>query len=147
MITLIAALDEHNAIGLGNTLPWHLPADMKHFRSLTVGHTVLMGRRTFDSLPKGALPDRRNVVLTAQPDLRCPGCLMVHSMDEALEVCRTADEAFIIGGRKVYRQFLPVADVFFPDVDWSVWREAERTDHAPDERNPYALTFATYLRR
>lgn len=162
MITLIAALDEHDAIGLGNTMPWHLPADMKHFRSLTVGHTVLMGRRTFDSLPKGALPDRRNVVLTAQPDLQCPGCLMVHSMDEALEVCRTADEAFIIGGRKVYRQFLPVADrlcltrvhhvfpeadVFFPDVDWSVWREAERTDHASDERNPYALTFATYLRR
>ena len=162
MITLIAALDKHDAIGLGNTLPWHLPADMKHFRSLTVGHTVLMGRRTFDSLPKGALPDRRNVVLTAQPDLQCPGCLMVHSMDEALEVCRTADEAFIIGGREVYRQFLPVADrlcltrvhhacpeadVFFPDVDWSVWREAERTDHAPDERNPYALTFATYLRR
>ena len=101
MITLIAALDEHDAIGLGNTMPWHLPADMKHFRSLTMGHTVLMGRCTFDSLPKGALPDRRNVVLTAQPDLQCPGCLMVHSMDEALEVCRTVDEAFIIGGRKV----------------------------------------------
>ena len=162
MITLIAALDEHDAIGLGNTLPWHLPADMKHFRILTVGHTVLMGRRTFDSLPKGALPDRLNVVLTAQFDLQCPGCLMVHSMDEALEVCRTAGEVFIIGGREVYRQFLPVADrlcltrvhhvfpevdVFFPDVDWSAWREAERTDRAPDERNPYALTFATYLRR
>ncbi|ETK09795.1 hypothetical protein T231_08210 [Tannerella sp. oral taxon BU063 isolate Cell 6/7/9] len=101
MITLIAALDEHNAIGLGNTMPWHLPADMKHFRSLTMGHTVLMGRRTFDSLPKGALPDRLNVVLTAQPDLRCPGCLMVHSMDEALEVCHTAGEAFIIGGARI----------------------------------------------
>jgi len=142
----------------------YLPAHWQARRELTadVEEGIVVVRGTGRTIPKGALPDRRNVVLPAQPELQCPGCLMVHSMDEALEVCRTADEAFIIGGREVYRQFLPVADrlcltrvhhvfpeadVFFPDVDWSVWREAERTDHAPDERNPYALTFATYLRR
>lgn len=162
MITLIAALDARGAIGQGNTLPWHLPADMKHFRRLTLGHTVLMGRRTFDSLPKGALPDRRNIVLTTRPDLECPGCLVVHSVREALDACRSDAETFVIGGREVYTQLMsaadrlclthvhhvfPAADVFFPAVDWHAWTLAEQTAYAPDEKNPYALTFATYVRR
>ena len=161
MLSLIAALDERDAIGRGNQLPWHLPADMKHFRCLTLGHTVLMGRRTFDSLPKGALPDRRNIVLSTRADVCCAGCLVVHSVGEAIEACRGDAEAFVIGGREVYRQLLPVADriyltrvhhtfpesdVFFPTVDWGAWREIERTEHAADEKNAYALSFVTYER-
>lgn len=162
MLTLIAALDERDAIGRGNNLPWHLPADMKHFRRLTLGHTVVMGRRTFDSLPKGALSDRRNVVLTNCRDLHLEGCLVAHSLQEALDACRDDADVFVIGGRDIYRQMMPVADqlcltrvhhvfpeadVFFPAVDWREWTEAERTECEADERNPYALTFVTYTRR
>ncbi len=136
MISIIVATDERGAIGKDNQLLWHLPNDMKYFRELTTGHTVIMGRRTFESLPKGALPNRKNIVLTTTPDAHFDNCLVYHTLWNALIACEDEDEVFIIGGGSVYRQALevadklyltmvhhtfPDADTFFPHVDPQVW--------------------------
>ncbi|CAM4205122.1 dihydrofolate reductase [Paenibacillus alkaliterrae] len=159
-ITLIAAMDLNRTIGVGNKMPWRLPAEMAFFTKSTTGKTVLMGRKTFESLPK-PLKDRRNVVLTRQQHFQPEGCEVVHSLKEAIELCR-ADELMVMGGGEIYEQFLPYADTilltaveveieggdaFFPPFSESEWELVESDKRVSDERNAYAFTFQTFKRR
>lgn len=162
-ISIIAAVAENGAIGRENRLLWHLPTDMKRFKTLTTGHTVVMGRRTFESLPKGALPNRKNVVLTSRKADAFPGCIVCGSMDEALRVCEKDEgEVFIIGGATIYREAMDIADkmyltrvhavaedanAFFPEVNPDEWEERERQEFPSDDRHAYPFTFLTYQRR
>lgn len=159
MISLIAALARNRAIGLDNRLLYWLPNDLKRFKSLTTGHTIIMGRRTFESLPKGALPNRRNIVLS-RGGQRFPGAETYHSLEQALSACTPEEEVFVIGGASVYEQAMPVADrlcltevddvpaeadAFFPDYGaWTpVWEEA----HDADERHSHRYKFVDYIRK
>lgn len=162
-ISIIAAVAENGAIGRENRLLWHLPTDMKRFKTLTTGHTVVMGRRTFESLPKGALPNRKNVVLTSRKADAFPECIVCGSMDEALRVCEKDEgEVFIIGGATIYREAMDIADkmyltrvhavaedanAFFPEVNPDEWEERERQEFPSDDRHAYPFTFLTYQRR
>lgn len=162
MISIIVAVAENLAIGYKGDLVYHLPADMKRFKALTTGHTVLMGRKTFESLPKGALPNRRNIVLTRQTDAAFPGTEVFGSIARALEHCATDEKVYVIGGAEIYRQALELAteleltlvhdipenaDTFFPDFSQDQsWQLVSREDHEPDEKNLYAYSFLTYRR-
>ena len=158
-ITLIAAMDCNRTIGIGNKLPWRLPAEMAYFKKMTLGKTVLMGRKTFESLPK-PLTDRRNVVLTRQHGFQPEGCEVVHSVEEALRLCKD-DELMVIGGADIYAQMLPYADTilltevntiieggdaFFPMFSESQWKLVESESRESDEKNKYAFTFQTFKR-
>lgn len=162
MISIIVAASDNDAIGIEQRLPWRLSADLKHFKALTSGHTVVMGRKTFESLPNGALPNRHNVVLTSQPDALFPHCSVYRSWEEMTKACPTAEELFIIGGATLYRQALPVADklyltrvhhvfgeadTFLPAVDWSEWALQESESFPADEKNEYPYSFETYVRK
>ena len=158
MINVIAAVARNRAIGLDNKLLYWLPNDLRRFKALTTGHTIIMGRRTFESLPKGALPNRRNIVLTRSQQ-QFPGAETFPTLTAALAACQTDEEVYIIGGASVYRQALPLADrlclteiddtpqeadAFFPDYsDWVVEREET---HEPDERHAYRYRFVDYVR-
>lgn len=161
MISIICALAENRAIGNNNDLLYHLRADLQRFKALTTGHTVIMGRRTFESLPKGALPNRRNIVLTSNTELQWPNTETFSTLEAALAACTADEEVFIIGGASVYRAAFPIADrlclthvhatpdeadVFFPEFDDSEWRCTFSEDHAADERNDQPFTFADYER-
>lgn len=161
-LTLIAAVDRRLAIGYRNQLLFHLPNDLKRFKALTTGHTILMGRRTFESLPKGALPNRRNVVLSSDKDLRLPGAEVYASLEDALASCRPDEHVYIIGGASLYRQTLPLADelclteidaeapqadAWFPAFDPAQWHEKSRDARPADEKHPCPYTFADYVRR
>ena len=159
-LTLIAALADNRVIGRGGTLPWHLPDDLRRFKSLTMGRPMLMGRRTFESIGR-ALPGRRNLVLTRGPAAFPPGVEAVATLAAALATCAGAEELCVIGGAEVYRQALPMAtrleitrvhaaidgDVFFPEYDAKQWREVARVEHAADARHAWPMTFVTLLRR
>ncbi len=160
-LNIICALAENGAIGWQGKLLYYLPADLKHFKQLTTGHTVLMGRKTFESLPKGALPNRRNVVVTRQTDYAAPGIEVFHSLAEALEACGDDAEVFVIGGASVYAEAFQLArrlylthihatptqaDTFFPACDLNDWVLEEEEHHAADERNEQPFTFACYRR-
>lgn len=162
MISIIAAVDRRMAIGYQNKLLFWLPNDLKRFKTLTTGHTIIMGRKTFESLPKGALPNRRNVVLSSNASASCPGAEVFTSLEKALESCAEEEEVYIIGGASVYRQALPLADrlclteidaeapqadAYFPPVDPAVWQEKSREAHAADEKHPCPYTFTDYIRR
>lgn len=155
LIALIAALAENRVIGRANRLPWHLPADLAHFKRLTLDKPILMGRRTWESLP-GLLPRRRHIVITANPAYRAPGCELASSPAAALALVQEEPEVLIIGGEMLYRAFLPVAgrlyltlvatriedgDAFFPTWAPDEWAVTGRETRARDERNPYDLTF------
>jgi dihydrofolate reductase len=158
-ICLIAALAANRAIGKNNTLPWHLPADLKRFKALTLGHPVLMGRKTYESIGK-PLPRRRNLVITRNRDYRAPGCEVVHSLDTALAACSGADVIFIIGGAELYRQALPRAqrlefteihaefdgDTYFPQFASDEWRETARECHGTEAGAPLRYDFVRYER-
>lgn len=161
-ISIVAAIAENNAIGKNQQLLWSLPSDMKRFKELTTGHAVIMGRKTFESLPKGALPNRKNVVLTNLPEAGFVNCFACESMHDALDICEKEDEIFIIGGALVYRQALQRADKlyitrvhetfkdadsFFPIVNWEMWEEVERQEFPADEKHAYPYTFLTYIRK
>ena len=159
MITIIAAVAANRAIGFENKLIYWLPNDRKRFKALTTGHTIVMGRHTFESLPKGALPNRRNIVLSrTQGDF--PGCDTYASLEEALAHCAADEDIYIIGGASVYSQALdradrlcltevhdtPVhADTFFPSFDG--WRETWREEHDVDERHKQSYAFVDYVRK
>ena len=160
-ITIIAAIAENNAIGKNQQLLCHMPADMKRFKELTTGHAVIMGRKTFESLPH-ALPNRKNVVLTTLPEAVFMDSFACESMGTALDLCEKEEEIFIIGGALVYRQALRIADrmlitrihhefkdadAFFPVVNWDLWEETEREDFPADDKNPYPYSFVTYMRK
>ena len=161
-LSIIASIAEDNAIGKDRQLLWHLPNDMKRFKQLTTGHAIIMGRKTFESLPNGALPNRKNIVLTTLPEAGFVNCFPCESMKDALELCENEEEVFIIGGALVYRQALakadkmyitrvgatfPDADTFFPVVDWSQWEEVEHQLFPADEKHAYPYSFHTYVRK
>ncbi|HTI57992.1 dihydrofolate reductase [Mucilaginibacter sp.] len=157
-ISAIVAIGENNAIGKNNQLLWHLPADLKHFRVVTSGHTIIMGRKTFDSVGK-PLPNRRNIVVTRQ-DIKIEGCEVVKSIDEAITLCQGEYEVFIGGGAEIYRLamdktdkiYLTIvhkafdADTFFPDIDHKKWIETKREDFPADEKNNIPYSFITLER-
>lgn len=158
MITIIAAVARNRAIGFENKLIYWLPNDLKRFKQLTTGHTIIMGRNTFLSLPKGALPNRRNIVLSRTKH-ELPGCETYPSLEEALHHCDAEEDIYIIGGASVYRQAMKLADrlcltevddtpaqadTFFPD--YSDWHEQWREDHDADERHAHAYSFVDYVR-
>jgi dihydrofolate reductase len=159
-LSIIAAMAENRVIGINNTLPWRLPADLRHFRQLTTGHHVIMGRRNYESIGK-PLPDRTNIVITRNPGYLAPGCQVKHSLAEALRDIRNDPEIFIIGGADIYRQTIGAADriyltlvhadvrgdTWFPEFDLRDWHETSRTRHEADEKNPYACSFVTYDRK
>ena len=158
-ISIIVAIDENGLIGKRNGLPWKLPADLKHFKTLTSGHTVIMGRKTYDSIGK-PLPNRTNIVVSRSDDLRIDGCIIVKSPEEALKASLENQEIFVIGGAEIYRQFLPLAqtiymteihnkfdgDIFFPTIDYDEWKEKERQDFEADDMNLYKYSFITLER-
>lgn len=160
-INIIAAVSKNMAIGNENKLLYWLPNDLKRFKSLTTGHTIIMGRNTFDSLPKGALPNRRNVVLSRTVS-ELPGAEVFADLQSALASCSETEDVYIIGGESVYRQAMPIAhrlclteidavsdqaDAFFPQVDPSEWKETFRDCHEKDEKHDYNYSFVDYVRR
>ncbi|MBO4250577.1 MAG: dihydrofolate reductase [Paludibacteraceae bacterium] len=165
MISIIVAIAENYAIGKKGDLLCHLPADLKHFKEITGGKTVLMGERTFWSLPKHPLPNRRNIVLTDVAGKTFEGAEAVYSIPELVERAKSKDEseeAFVIGGGMVYRQMMPLADklyithihhswpdadTFFPEIKPEEWEKTSEEYHEADEKNPYDFTFCTYNRR
>ncbi|WP_315396376.1 dihydrofolate reductase [Hoylesella nanceiensis] len=157
-VYVIAAVAQNRAIGYQNQLLYWLPNDLKNFKSLTSGHTIIMGRNTFESLPKGALPNRKNVVLTQQ-NITLEGCEVYHSLEEALSACQNDEKVFIIGGGKVYEQCLGFADeliltevndvpehadTFFPD--YQKWKEKSREHHKKDEKHAFDFDFVHYVK-
>ncbi|MBK1700739.1 dihydrofolate reductase [Thiococcus pfennigii] len=158
-VSLIAAMAHNRVIGRDNALPWHLPADLAHFKRLTLDKPIVMGRRTWESLP-GLLARRRHIVVTRDPGYRAPGCLVVGSPEEALAAAAGAAELMVIGGAALYRAMLPLAqrlylteiaadiagDTVFPAWDPACWRENRREVRARDARNPYDLAFVELVR-
>ena len=157
IISLIAAMDEQRGIGLKGRLPWRLSSDMKRFRELTMGHHIIVGRKTFESIGK-PLPGRQTIIITRNPAFRAEGCFAVGSLDEALELARARgeSEAFVCGGAQIYaeavveaqRFYLTVvharveSDTFFPDWDESAWKEKYSSRHEADDKDEYPSTFA-----
>lgn len=161
MLTIICAIARNKAIGYQNRLLYHLRADLQRFKQLTTGHTLIMGRRTFESLPKGALPNRRNIVLSRQTGLNFPGTEVYPSLQAALAACSQEEEVFVIGGHSVYREALPLAtrlclteiddtpehaDTYFPEIDPTQWQLISAIPHPADEQNERPYTFADYQR-
>ena len=156
-ISIIVAVGKNNVIGSDGKLPWHMPADLKRFKELTTGKPVIMGRKTYESIGK-PLPNRTNIILTRSADYEAGGCIVVNSLDEALEATEGEKEAMIIGGASIYAQFLPKArriymtqidaliegDVYFPAV--SGWREVNIEHHKKDDKNPHDYTFVIFER-
>jgi dihydrofolate reductase len=162
MIHIIVATDRNMAIGYQNKLLFWLPNDLKRFKELTTGNTIIMGRNTFLSLPKGALPNRRNIVLSTRKDASFPGAETYSSLEEAIKACKEDEKIYIIGGASVYKQALPLADVlciteidaeapaadtYFPTIDPSIWKENSRESHPTDEKHEYPYAFVEYIRR
>ena len=162
MISIIVAIAQNYAIGKKGDLLCHLPADLKHFKEITSGKTVLMGERTFYSLPKHPLPNRRNIVLTDVQGKTFEGAEAVYSLEELCAKVQGEEEAFVIGGGMVYRQMMPRADklyithihhswedadTFFPEIKETEWKLISSEEHQADEKNPYDFTFCTYNRR
>ena len=160
-ISIIVAIAENRAIGKDNRLLWHLSDDLKRFKKLTTGHTMIMGRNTFLSLPGGALPNRRHIVISDIPGESFEGCEMARSIDEAVQLAGSEEECFVIGGGMVYRQFLPLAgklyltrvhqsfeaDTFFPEIDFNRWKAVYSEEVDAGDRNEYAHTYTEYIRR
>jgi dihydrofolate reductase len=160
-ISIIVAVAENNAIGYKNQLLYHLPDDLKRFKKITSGHPVVMGRNTFLSLPKGALPNRTNIVISDIPGEEFPGCSMADSIEDALAQTDDTEEAFIIGGGMIYRQFLPhasklyitkihhtfEADTFFPEISQEEWTEVSKETNPASSANPFEFSYIIYERK
>ena len=157
-ITIVVAIASNYAIGKNNQLLWHLPKDLKHFKDITAGGTVIMGRKTFDSVGK-PLPKRRNIVITRQA-IDIAGCEVVNSLDAAMALCKDEAEVFIVGGAEIYRQAMHIcnriyltivhhsfdADTFFPEIDYQEWQEMAHEDHLTDEKHAFPYSFITLER-
>ena len=161
-LSAIVVIADDGAIGKNNGLLCHLPADLKHFKQITMGHTIIMGRRTFDSLPNGALPGRENIVVSRNHHLQIDGATVCHCLEEALQKASMPGERFVIGGAQLYAAAIdmidtlhltalhaqfPDADTFFPAIDLNEWQEVEREDFQADERNKYPYSFVTLQRK
>lgn len=153
-LSLIVAMSENGVIGRDGDLPWRLSADLKRFKKITMGHHIVMGRKTYESIGR-LLPGRTSVILTRQPDLTAEGAVVAHSLDEALEIARDDDEVFVIGGAELYDRALPrvdriyltlvnahvAGDTTFPEFEPSDWKVIEKTSHDADQRNELPHTF------
>ena len=145
---------DNRVIGLDNRLPWRLPADLAHFKAITMGKPMLMGRKTWESLP-GLLPGRRHIVITRDQNYEAAGAEIAHGLPQALEVAGDVDELMVVGGANLYAQFIPLAqrlyltlvdarpegDAWFPEFDSSVWKEIDRQAYPSDDKNQYAYSF------
>ena len=156
-ISFVVAMDRNGLIGAGDSLPWHLPDDMRRFRQVTMGKPVLMGRKTYESIPNRFRPlaGRTNIILTRQMDYDAPGCIIIHSLPQALKAAAEYEDLMVIGGAQLYEQLLPQADriyltlvdgefegdVYFPELDWDAWRVVEREKHSRDGRHPVPFVF------
>lgn len=164
ILSLIVAMDENRVIGNKNKIPWNLPADLRHFRRITMDTVVIMGRKTFESIGK-PLDGRQNVIITRDESFQAPqGCVVVHSVEDALAFADSESaksyDVMVIGGEEIYRQFLPLVEImhitfvhdsfegdsYFPEYEASEWKEDFREEHQPDENNPYSYTFCTLYR-
>lgn len=158
-VSIIVAAARDGAIGRQGGMIWHLPADLKHFKNITSGHTVIMGRRTFESLPKGALPRRRNIVVSRNPLFRAEGAEVFASLDDALRAARADGEVFIIGGAQIYKESMPIAtrlyltridaeapdaDAFFPDIDPARWQRISQSE--PMAADGVTFRFEDYVK-
>lgn len=160
MITIIAAVASNNALGKDNQLIWHLPADLKRFKKVTLGHHIIMGRKTFESLGK-PLPKRTTIIITRNKEYKQQGCIVVNSLEQAIEAAKTDENPYILGGAEIYKQAIKIADkldltlvdqsfeadAFFPEIDTTIWKEATREDFKADENNNYNFSFISYLRK
>ena len=161
-LSAIVAVARDGAIGKNGDLLWHLSADLKHFKAITMGHSIVMGRKTFESFPKGPLPGRQNIVVTRNADYHPEGVTIAHSVDEAIEKAEMPGEVMVIGGAQLYAATIekvttlyltkvdaefPDADTFFPAISEEEWVADEEETHAPDERNPLGYSFVTLHRK
>jgi dihydrofolate reductase len=159
-LSIIVAFDQNRLIGHSNQLPWHLPADLKHFKNITMGHFMIMGRKTFDSIGK-PLPGRTSVIITRQKDYIQEGCVVVNSMNDALKACEGQSEAFIIGGAQIFECAMPLAsklyitqihhhfegDTWFPEISSNEWELTSEEHHQADEKNAWPYSFQEYRRK
>ena len=159
IISAVVVVDQNWGIGKNNQLLVHFPADLKRFKSITTGHSIIMGRKTFESMGR-ALPNRRNIVITRQADLKLDGAEISFSLENALMLCQAEEEVFIIGGAEIFKQAMPVlnkiyltriqksfdADTFFPEIT-SEWKETEKQDFDPDDKTPFSYSFLTYQKQ
>ncbi len=160
MITIIAAIAENGALGKDNQLIWHLPADLKRFKKVTLGHHIIMGRKTFESLGK-PLPNRTTIIITRNKNYTQKNCIVVNSLNDAIEAAKEDPNPYILGGAEIYKQAMKIAnkldltlvhhnfeaDAFFPEIDLNIWQETTREDFKSDETNKYNYSFITYLRK
>lgn len=158
MITIIAAASTNNALGKKNALLWHLPSDFKRFKQITLDHYIIMGRKTFESLPK-LLPNRTHIIITRQKEYHQEGCMVVSSLENALKIAKKEETVFVIGGGEIYRQAIEIADkieltrvdgffeadTFFPEIDLDKWDLVFEEFHKKDEKHLYDFSFQTYI--
>jgi dihydrofolate reductase len=161
MISIIVAIAEDYGIGNRNRLLWHIPEDLKRFKRLTFGNTVIMGKKTWESLPKRPLPGRKNIIITDDPNDNFESGVTAYSIEDAISKCEANEEIFIIGGGSIYRQFMPLADrlyithihkktpadIYFPVIDPDIWDPVEKEEHKPDESNDIPYTYTIYKRK
>ena len=159
MITIIAAIGKNRELGKDNDLIWHLPNDLKRFKKVTSGHDVIMGRKTYESLGR-PLPNRTNIIITRNTNYKAEGCIVLNSLEAALKTA-TDSNPYILGGGNIYRQAIKIADVldltlvdatldadvFFPEIDTTVWKETSREDFKADEKHKYNYSFVTFERK
>ena len=156
-VSIIVAVSKNNVIGKDNQLIWHLPADLKHFKKLTTGHHIIMGRKTFESIGK-ALPNRVSVIITRQKNYKQENCIITHSLKEAINKAKEDTEIFIIGGASIYEEAIKLSDkiyltsiddnfegdTFFPTINWSEWEKIEEQKFEADKKNKYNYSFITF---
>ena len=161
-ISIVAAIADNNVIGKNNQLIWHIPEDLKHFKNLTTGHTIIMGRKTYESIGK-ALPNRKTIIISRQNNYFATGCIVVPTIDAALLLAKDEKEVFVAGGGEIYRQVINLpcttrlyitkisadfdGDTLFPDIDPHQWELISEEERLPDDKNPYPYAFQTYKRK
>jgi len=160
MIILIAAVAENNSLGKNNDLLWHLPNDFKRFKEITSGHYIIMGRKTFESFPK-PLPNRTHVIISRQKEYKKEGCIVVENLEKAIAICPKDENIFVIGGGEIYKQSIDLADqlditrvhhsfeadVFFPEIDLTIWELTSEIFNPKDEKHLFDYTFQTFVRK
>ena len=159
ILSLIVAVSKNNVIGADNGLLWQMPADLKHFKAVTIGYTIIMGRKTYESIGR-PLPERKNIVVTRQEDFKAEGCEVVNSLQDAVDLCLREQEVFIVGGGEIYKQAIHAADkiyltriygmfegdTVFPEINFSEWRLTKYLKHHSDAKNPFDYSFSEYER-
>ena len=159
MITLIAAIGQNNELGKNNDLIWHLPADLKRFKKITTGHHIIMGRKTYESIGR-PLPNRTTIIISRNLEYKAENCIIVDSLEKAIDISKEDNHAFIIGGAKIYNYAINLvdeldicevhhtfdADVFFPKIDKNIWKETDREKYLSDEKHKYDYSFIKYVR-